>query len=155
MMLSHNERLVGALIPRPLPRRATPPAPMPALPTPRLVPDPDGWVLDVARLDRSGRLFARRLLTALGWPAGHHIDITVDAGALLINSGATGRHAVGARGVLAIPSAVRAMVGIDADHPVLLAAHPSSDLLVVYPAQVLARLLATVHGGFVGGRDGC
>jgi hypothetical protein len=64
---------------------------MPVLPSPRPALDPDGWELEVARLDRSGRLFARRLLAALSWPTGQGGDIDDQAGAIVVTTTMTQR----------------------------------------------------------------
>jgi hypothetical protein len=46
----------------------------------------------MARLDRSGRIYARPLLDALGWSAGHRVDIAVVAGVLVVGSTPIGLH---------------------------------------------------------------
>jgi hypothetical protein len=64
-----REQLIGALVPAPIRRPPPSPPPLPALPPLRLPTDsgPDAALLDIARLDRSGRIHARTLLEALGW----------------------------------------------------------------------------------------
>ena len=109
---AQDEEIIDSLVLNPLPGRSPPePAPLPALPPLRLPTDADprSLLLDMARLDRSGRVYARALLKALGWPAGHGIDIDVVAGALVVGSSATGRHAVGSRGGIRLPAAARRM----------------------------------------------
>lgn len=65
-----GERLIGALVPALVGDRPRPvPAPLPMLPTRRL-PRGCEMLLDVAQLDRSGRVSARGLLRALEWRAG-------------------------------------------------------------------------------------
>jgi hypothetical protein len=62
------ERMVGLLVPAQASGRPVP-APLPALPA-RTLPAagaPQSLLVDTARTDRSGRVSARRLLTALGW----------------------------------------------------------------------------------------
>jgi hypothetical protein len=140
-----EERLIGALVPRPLPRASPPPAVVPVLPARHLPADSDGVLLDVVRLDRSGRLSARSLLRGLGWRTGHRVDIDVIDTAITITSAPTGRHAVGGRGDLALPAAPRHLCGIDTDQAVVLAAYPSAGVLVVHPAATVARLLADLH----------
>jgi hypothetical protein len=110
-----EERLIGALVPRPLPRPSPPPAVVPVLPARHLPADSDGMLLDVVRLDRSGRLSARSLLRGLGWRTGHRVDIDVVDAAITITSAPTGRHTVGSRGDLALPPATRRLCGIDTD----------------------------------------
>jgi hypothetical protein len=116
--------------------------------------DTDGVLLDVARLDRSGRLSARALLRALAWTASHRVDIDVCDAAIVVTASATGRHAVDRRGDLALPAAARHLCGIDTDQPVVLVAYPAAGLLVVHPVATVARLLAGLHHRLaVGGCD--
>ena len=48
--------MIGALVPRPILRPPPPPAVLPVLPARYVPAGPDGMLLDMARLDRSGRL---------------------------------------------------------------------------------------------------
>jgi len=111
---------------------------LPALPVPGL---PEGagceaLVVETARMDRSGRVYARHVLGALGWGPGHRVDVAVVGGVLLVGSVATGLHVVGSRGELGLPAAARRMCGITPGLPVLLAASLS-------------------YGGVDGPPDGC
>ena len=67
------EQLIGALV-TPATRRSARPVPldMPALPRLRLPADAgsEPFLIDVARLDASGRFCSRSLLAALAWPPG-------------------------------------------------------------------------------------
>ena len=79
---TQSEQLIAALVPVqrprrapvPRPRRAPVPAPQAVLPARRPTVAPP-LLVDVARLDRSGRLSARGLLRALAWPPGHRQGI--------------------------------------------------------------------------------
>ncbi|MER5337341.1 hypothetical protein [Micromonospora sp. NPDC002717] len=148
-----DEQLIGAVIPTPLPRPAPPPAPMPELPPPLpAAREPvDDIVFDAARPDADGRVAARALLRALGWPSGHRLHIDVTDGLLLITSAPDGTHAVGARGALPLPVAARQMCGITSQQVVLLAAVPARDLLVVHSSNTITRLLADLHAAVLGG----
>jgi hypothetical protein len=116
---------------------------LPALPRLSLPADadPDGLVLGMARLDRSGRLSARELLGVLGWRPGHRVDIGVVAGVLVIASAAAGLHVVRGRGGLSVPAAARRMCGLPCGVPVLLVASPARKLRLV-----LQRHLASAYG---------
>jgi hypothetical protein len=140
-----DEQLIGMVVPRPLPRPVPPPTVLPVLPTRHLPADPDSVLLDVARLDRSGRLSARSLLRALGWASGHRVDIDVCDAAIAVTASVTGRHSVDRRGDLALPAAARHLCATSAGQPVVLAAYPSAGLIVVHPAATVARLLADLH----------
>ncbi|MEU5947652.1 hypothetical protein ABZ793_19075 [Micromonospora sp. NPDC047465] len=148
-----DEQLIGAVIPAPLPRPAPPPAPMPELPAavPSAREPVDDIVIDVARPDVDGRVAARALLRALGWPSGHRLHIDVTDGLLLITARPDGKHTVGARGALPLPAAARQMCGIHPHRPVLLAAVPVRDLLVVHPSNTITRLLTHLHTTVLGG----
>jgi hypothetical protein len=152
-----EERLIGALIPTPVGDRPPPaPAPLPALPVLGL---PTGagaevLVMETARMDRSGRVYARHLLRALGWGPGHRVDVAVVDGVLVIGRAATGSDLVGSRGELSLPAAARRMCGIEPGPPVLLAASLSKGVLVVHPIAVVARLLADWYTRVSAGADG-
>lgn len=150
-----REQLIGALVPGPIGRPPPSPPPLPALPPLRLPTDAgaDTALLDLARLDRSGRVHARPLLDALGWGAGHRVDIAVVAGVLVVGSTPGGLHVVGSRGVLTLPAAARSMCGIEPGVPVVLLASPAQNVLVVHPANTITRLLAQHHARLEGNRD--
>jgi hypothetical protein len=107
-------------------------------------------LLGVASPDRSGRVTEPALLQALHWSPGHRIDIRLQAGMLVIASAMAGPHVVGSRGELPLPAGARQMCGIVAGQPVLLAVLTSHDLLVIHPAQTIARLLADLHDQAIG-----
>ncbi|MEV0807632.1 hypothetical protein [Micromonospora sp. NPDC050200] len=148
-----DEQLIGAVIPTPLPRPAPPPAPMPALPEalPAAREPVDDVVFDVARPDADGRVAARALLRALGWPSGHRLHIDVADCLLLVTAAPDGTHVVGARGALPLPAAARQMCGVHPYQAVLLVAFPARDLLVVHPSNTITRLLADLHATVLGG----
>jgi len=150
------ERLVEALVPTASARPVPSPAPLPMLPVLNLPTGsrPGELLLDMARLDASGRLSARGLLAALHWDIGHRVDAAVVAGAIVIGSAATGLHAVGGRGELALSAAARRMCRIMHRAPVLVSACPARDVLVVHPASLVAELLRRWYAEAVGGPDG-
>jgi len=152
-----GERLIGALVPAAITRRPHPvPGPLPVLPRLSLPMDtgPDGLILGMARLDRSGRLSARDVLRALAWRPGHRVDLGVVDGVLVIASVSAGQHVVGGRGELRLPHTTRQMCGIAAGQPVVLAASVPQNVLVVYPACVVARLLDEFHARLARAPDG-
>ena len=93
-----GEQLIGALIPAVRPRPAPPPAPLPALPT-RRVSESRTLLVDAARVDPTGRVWASTLLRALAWAAGDRIDVDHRGTALTVRPALTGAHTVGARGI--------------------------------------------------------
>ncbi|MFC5001941.1 AbrB/MazE/SpoVT family DNA-binding domain-containing protein [Dactylosporangium cerinum] len=145
------EQMIAALIPAPLPRARPPRPPLPLLPAPRTGPDQVEAHLDVGRLDPSGRISARALLHQLGWPPGHRIQFDIAHSAVTATSDPAARHTIGATGLLAIPAPVRQLCNLTAGDVVVLVADPTHDLLLVYPARTVARLLADQ---FAQGDDG-
>jgi hypothetical protein len=151
------EQLIGALIPpatRRRPASGTPmlltPLPAPQLPTEG---DPDSFRLDMARPDTSGRLSVRYLLRVLGWSPGDRVDLTVMGDAVVVVRSPTGQIAIGTRGDLMIPAAVRALAGMDSDHQLVLIAAPMQNTLVVHRERLVAGLIVK-HYCQQGGIDG-
>jgi hypothetical protein len=150
------EQLIEALVP-PVRRRSAPPVPVEIPVLPKLgVPDDirsELYLLDVVRLDASGRFCSRSLLAALAWSSGHRVGLRVGVDAVVIGSCATGRHAVGSRGELTLPVSARVLAGLDMAARVVLVAVPARDLLIAHPPALVARLLAAHHGHQPGGHD--
>jgi hypothetical protein len=142
------EQVIGALVPGPQPLPTPAAAPVPMLPARRWPIEPVALpLLDIACVDRSGRVSARDLLRQLHWTAGHAVDIDVVAGVLVAASSAGGAYIVGSRGDLALPAAARALCGVT--DTVVLAAYPSHDLVVIYRSTFVAQLLHEHHRAVV------
>ncbi|WP_328848536.1 hypothetical protein [Micromonospora zamorensis] len=138
-------QLVEALVPTPLTVGAPEPAPLPTLPAPA-APSGDGRLLfDVARPDAAGRVTARALLRALGWTPGLTLHVDAVTGAILITPAADGAHVVGTCEELPLPAAVRHLCGIATGEPVLLAALPLRNRIVVHPTNTITAVLADLH----------
>ncbi len=150
-LLAGGEQLIAALVPTPIPRPRPSATPLPVLPAQHLPARSDAPLLDMASLDRSGRLSARALLHTLAWRPGHRVDIDVVDGAMVIVPSATGRWAVGARGELALPTPARQLCGITPRSAVVLAAYPQLNLVVIHPVTTVARLLGELHARLAGG----
>jgi hypothetical protein len=144
-----GEQLIGCLIPPSIPRR--PPRPAPLATLPGAAAGSDRVLIDVARLDQSGRLSTRALVRALGWRAGQRLDITAARRSIVITASAASRHKLTARGEVSVPAPTRALTGIGRDESVLLAADATRGVLVVHPMAVVAALLANPH--VLGGND--
>jgi hypothetical protein len=108
-------------------------------------------MLGMACPDRSGRVTERALLHALNRSPGQRVNIRPQAGILVIALAPAGRYVVGSRGELPLPVAARRMCRIVVGRPLLLAAFPGHDLLVIHPARTVARLLADLHAEAIGG----
>lgn len=139
-----SEQLIGALVPALLPRPATAVVPLQVLPVQLRQTDPHALpLLDIARLDRSGRLSARAVLRRLGWEAGHRVDVDVVDGALLVASAVGGANVVGSRGDLGLPAAARALCGMS--DAVLMAVYLSCGVVVIHQVATVARLVRRLH----------
>jgi hypothetical protein len=60
-------------------------------------PDHETPLLDVARLDASGRFTSRPLLRSLSWTPGHRIGLQICADGVVLTAEAAGPLAVGSR----------------------------------------------------------
>ena len=136
-----------ALIPPTLPRPAPPvPLPMPSLARPSPDAHAQLFLLDMARLDASGRFVCRPLLRALNWAPGQRVDLTALDDAVLFTANPAGRTAVGQRGELAIPSSTRVTAGLEQETQVLLVA-PSTTTWK--PRSRATRAVAAISAGAV------
>jgi hypothetical protein len=146
-----GEQLIGVLIPAVLPRPKPPPAPLPRLPA-RRDPAERRLLVDAARVDPSGRVWATTVLRALGWTAGHRISIDHSDHALVVRTAAAGHHTVGTRGSLGLPAPQRQMSSIDIATTVILVAAVDADLLLVCPVAVVGPLFAEMYARLLGVR---
>ena len=89
---------------------------------------PEDVVYGIARIDSSGRICERALITALGWSGGDLLTVTADAGADRRRDPG-GMVTLPARAHITIPAALRRRCGLEAGNQVLLAAHPDQDSL--------------------------
>ena len=64
---------------------------------------------------------------------------------IVITAACAGRHRIGSRGDIGLPTAVRTMCRLQPGEPVLLAALTGHGLLVIHPAATITRLLARQH----------
>jgi len=102
-------------------------------------------------LDCHGRIADRAILQALGWPAGHRLNIHETAGTLTVVSDPHGDTQVTGQGHLRITAALRHRCALGTGDRVLLIADPNRSQLAIYPPAALDAALAqqptTPHGG--------
>lgn len=108
--------------------------------------------MGMCRVDDSGRIAHRAIFDALGWGPGLKVTMDTHHEAVAVTPSADGEHLVRLRGSLALPFSIRATCGIRTQKPVFLAAYVAGNLLIIHPADVVARLLVRLH--VRGGRDG-
>ena len=74
---------------------------------PELVPSvPEDVVYGIGRIDASGRIADRTVISALGWRGGDRLTLTADAGVITARRDSGGLVTLPARAYIAIPCAV-------------------------------------------------
>ena len=120
------------------------------LPLARPVPvpsPPEEAVYGIARIDASGRICERAVITALGWAGGDRLTFTADAGVVTARRDPGGMLTLPASTYLTIPAALRRRCGLEAGDQVLLAALPDQDTLTAYSLAVVDQAIRA-HGAF-------
>jgi bifunctional DNA-binding transcriptional regulator/antitoxin component of YhaV-PrlF toxin-antitoxin module len=110
-----------------------------------------GVVYGLGRVDASGRVADRAVVTALGWQVGDRLTVTAEAGVVVARRDPGGMVVVPARPCVVIPAALRRRCGLRPSDRVLLAAVPAGDLLAAYPLAVLDQAIRA-HGHVVPGQ---
>jgi AbrB family looped-hinge helix DNA binding protein len=108
---------------------------------------PEDVVYGIARIDSSGRICERAIITALGWAGGDRLTFTADAGVVTARRDPGGMVTLPASGYITIPAALRRRCGLEAGDQVLLAALPDQDSLAAYSLAVVDQAIR-VHGSF-------
>jgi hypothetical protein len=98
-------------------------------------------VYGASAVDDRGRVADRVVLRALGWPAGHRLDIREAAGTLTVVADPAGGHQVTGQGHLRIPAELRHRCGLATGDRVLMAADPDRSHLAIYPPAALDKAL--------------
>jgi len=75
-----------------------------------------------ARIDSSGRICERAIVSALGWAGGHRLTFTADAGVVTVRRDPGGMVTLPASAYFTIPVALRHRCGMQAGDQVLPAA---------------------------------
>ena len=120
------------------------------LPLARPVPvpsAPEDVIYGIARIDSSGRICERAIITALGWAGGDRLTFTADAGVATARRDPGGMVTLPASTYITIPAALRRRCGLKAGDQVLLAALPDQDSLAAYSLAVVDQAIRA-HGAF-------
>jgi hypothetical protein len=99
----------------------------------------------MARIDRSGRLHDSEIATAVSWPPGERIAVSLHQGAVVLQPSHIGAVTANSSMRVTIPSFARHHFDIQTTDRVLLAAIPQHRAIVVYPPQTVSRILANHH----------
>jgi AbrB family looped-hinge helix DNA binding protein len=108
---------------------------------------PEDVVYGIARIDSSGRICERAIITALGWAGGDRLTYTADAGVVTARRDLGGMVTLPASGYITIPAALRRRCGLEAGDQVLLAALPDQGSLAAYSLAVVDQAIRA-HGSF-------
>jgi len=108
---------------------------------------PEDVVYGIARVDASGRICERAIITALGWAGGDRLTFTADAGVATARRDPGGMVTLLASAYISIPAALRRRCGLEAGDQVLLAALPGQDTLAAYSLAVVDQAIRA-HGTF-------
>jgi hypothetical protein len=131
-------------------RRYARPASSRPLPLARPVPvpsAPENVVYGTGRIDASGRIADRTVISALGWSGGDRLTLTADAGVVIARRDPGGMVTLPARAYIAIPAALRRRCGLLPGDRVLLAAVPGDDTLTAYSLAVVDQAIRA-HAAF-------
>ena len=145
--------IAPVVLPPPVTQGRAPRAPVPVvarepLPLADLPPQRTSAVIyGASAVDDRGRVTDRAVLRALGWTAGHRLDIHETAGALTVVPADDGQHQVTGQGHLRIPAVLRRRCGLSTGDRVLMAADPDRSHLAIYPPAALDKALAPAPAG--------
>lgn len=114
------------------------------LPLPHLVRSvkPQATICTVTSVDANGRLADRRPLQALGWFAGHAVDVTGRDTAITVTARRGGRWAISRQGHLVLPPSVRRSCGLGTGHRLLVLAYPNRGMLAAYTMSAVELMLS-------------
>ena len=99
----------------------------------------------LARIDASGRICERAIITALGWADGDRLTLTAEAGVVTARRDPGGMVTVPAKSYITIPAALRRRCGLEAGDQVcrpgsLVRTSPSTASPWCYPFAGMTRL---------------
>jgi hypothetical protein len=98
-------------------------------------------VYGFGRIDASGRIADRAIISALGWRGGDRLTLTASAGVMAARRDPGGLVTVPTRPYIVFPAALRRRCGLRAGDRVLLAALPGEDTLTAYSLAVVDQAL--------------
>jgi hypothetical protein len=102
---------------------------------------PADVVYGFGRIDASGRVADRAIISALGWRPGDRLALAADAGVVTARRDPGGMVTMPSRPYLVIPAALRRRCGLRAGDRVLLAVFPDQDALAAYSFAVVDQAL--------------
>jgi bifunctional DNA-binding transcriptional regulator/antitoxin component of YhaV-PrlF toxin-antitoxin module len=121
--------------------RAAPARRLPMAVAPEVPAVPDDVVYGFGRMDESGRVGDRAMISVLGWQPGDRLTLTADAGVVIARRDPGGMVTMPAKPYLLIPAALRRRCGLRPGDRVLLAVFPARDALAAYSFAVVDQAL--------------
>lgn len=100
----------------------------------------------LTRCDSKGRLANRQPFRTLGWTTGQAITIAGENGILAIHPRPCGPETLNSAGFLHLPAAIRQRHRIHHGEPLLVAAYPDRDLVLIFTAAALDEMTASRLG---------
>jgi len=98
-------------------------------------------VYGLGRIDASGRVADRTVISALGWLGGDRLTLTADASVILARRDPAGMITLPTRPYVVIPAAIRRRCRLRPGDRVLLAALLRDDTLAAYPLAVVDQAI--------------
>jgi hypothetical protein len=114
---------------------------LPVAAAPEVPVVPDDVVYGFGRMDESGRVADRAMISALGWQPGDRLTLTAAAGVVTARREPGGMVTMPVKPYLVIPAALRRRCGLRPGDRVLLAVFPGRDALAAYSFAVVDQAL--------------
>ena len=114
---------------------------LPMAAAPQVPVVPDDVVYRFGRMDESGRVADRAMISVLGWQTGDRLTLTASAGVVIARRDPGGMVTMPAKPYLVIPAALRRRCGLRPGDRVLLAVFPAQDALAAYSFAVVDQAL--------------
>ncbi len=137
-----GDRLVAAVIPSTSPPSVSEAGsgPLPMVDLVALYRDAS-ILYSMGRVDRSGRVSERSIVSQLGWSPREPLQANVVSGMVVFQRDPHGPLVLTSRSYVPIPSSIQTRCGLHAGDQVLLVAAPEHDLLVAYTTEALDRMM--------------
>ena len=114
---------------------------LPVAAAPEVPAVPDDVLYGFGRMDESGRVADRAMISVLGWQPGDRLTLTAAAGVVFARRDPGGMVTMPSKPYLVIPAALRRRCGLRPGDRVLLAVFPARDALAAYSFAVVDQAL--------------
>ena len=114
---------------------------LPVAAAPVIPAGPEDVHYGFGRIDSSGRVADRAIVSVLGWQRGDRLTFTAGAGVVIARRDPDGLVTMPAKPYLVIPAALRRRCGLRPGDRMLLAVCPGEDALAAYSFAVVDKAL--------------